>query len=135
MSENFPASIENFLACQTFAVAGVSSNETRFGTLAYRDLAAAGKTVWGINPRLEELDGQKVYADVASLPQSPEILVLVVNAKIGLGLVEQAAARGVKGVWMQPGAESEELIERCGQLGLAAVHNQCVMRQLARRPS
>lgn len=126
-----PNALSNFLKCNSFAVAGVSSNEEKYGTICFRDLLKAGKTVYGINPRLDELDGQPIYADVAALPETPDVLVLVVHFKIGEGLVEQAAERGIKRVWMQPGADSRELIDRCVELGLDVVHNQCVMRQLA----
>ncbi len=133
MSIPSSGSLHEFLQCGSFAVAGVSSNEQKFGTMAYRDLKAAGKKVFGINPRLKDLGGETIYPDVAALPESPDVLVLVVNAAIGLTLVEQAAQRGIKRVWMQPGAESDALLQRCAELGLQAVHNQCVMRQLGNR--
>lgn len=124
---------DEFLDLNVFAVAGVSSNPEKYGTKCYRDLVAVGKRVFGINPRLDMLDGQPIYPDVKSLPETPDVLVLVVPAKVGLALVEQAAETGIARVWMQPGAESDELLAACARLGLQVVHNDCVMRQLARR--
>ena len=125
--------IEGFLALDVFAVAGVSSNEQKFGTQVFRDLRRAGRRVYGLNPRLASLDGETIYPDLASLPERPQVLVLVVPAPIGLNLVEEAARLGIKRVWMQPGAENEELLARCSQLGLQTVHGQCVMIELAAR--
>ncbi|MCX7016235.1 MAG: CoA-binding protein [Candidatus Sumerlaeota bacterium] len=125
--------VDRLLRCEVFAVAGVSSNERKYGTKVFRDLRRAGRRVYGLNPRLAQLDGETVYPDVASLPETPEALVLVVPPAIGLAIVEQAARRGAQRVWMQPGADSPELIERCQALGLEAVYGQCVMIELAAR--
>ncbi|OPZ20357.1 MAG: hypothetical protein BWZ10_00678 [candidate division BRC1 bacterium ADurb.BinA364] len=124
--------IEEFLNCAVFAVAGVSSNPEKFGARVYRDLLAAGKRVYGINPRLKQLDGETIYAGIEDLPETPDVLTLVVPAKIGLELARAARARGVRRVWMQPGAESEELLAFCRDAGIQTVHDQCVMIRLRR---
>jgi len=128
-------SIEEFLLHDVFAVAGVSSNEEKYGTKVFRDLRRAGRRVYGLNPRLDSLDGEKVFPDLGSLPETPQVLVLVVPAAVGLGLVEEAARRGIRRIWMQPGAESDALLKRCEELGLRTVHDQCVMIEIAARRS
>jgi predicted CoA-binding protein len=133
--ETLPPSdlVDEFLSRSVFAVAGVSSNAEKYGTIAWRALRAAGKRAYGINPRLKSLDGETIYPSVASLPECPDVLSLVVPARIGLDLVKEAVEMGVERVWMQPGAESPELIEWCAESGISAIHNQCVMVQLALR--
>ncbi len=116
-----------------FAVAGVSSNKSKYGTIAWQTLRNAGKRAYGVNPRLKSLDGETIYPDIASLPECPDVLSLVVPAKFGLALAKEAAEMGVKRIWMQPGAESPELLEWCAASGILAIHNQCVMVQLAAR--
>ncbi len=125
--------IDDFLSCDVFAVAGVSSNEAKYGTIAWRALREAGKRVYGINPRLSSLDGETIYPSIESLPECPDVLSLVVPAKIGLELAGEARAMGVKRIWMQPGAESSELLQWCAESGILAIHNQCVMVQLKAR--
>jgi predicted CoA-binding protein len=42
---------------------------------------------------------------------------------VTLGVVEQAARAGIRHLWMQPGAESDEAIQRAGELGLELIHS------------
>jgi predicted CoA-binding protein len=129
-------SVESFLAADAIAIVGVSSNPDKYGTRVWHDLRKKGYTVYGVNPRLETLDGEKIYPDIASLPSSVQALNLVVPPKITEQIVEQAIQRGIRHIWMQPGAESEAAIEACRANSINVIHSQCVMVQAlpARRP-
>lgn len=119
--------IEDIMAQDTFAVAGVSRNSSKFGTLVYRELKAKGKKVLGLNPAMSELEGDPVFPDIAALPLSPQVLVTVVPPARTLDLVRAAAAKGINRVWMQPGSESDEAIAWCSANNIAVVHHQCIM--------
>jgi predicted CoA-binding protein len=41
--------------------------------------------------------------------------------------VQEAAQAGIKRVWMQQGAESQEAIRFCEQNGMSTVHGECIM--------
>ena len=45
------AAIQAFMALKTLAVAGVSRNPNKFGTMVYKDLKSKGYTVYPVNPQ------------------------------------------------------------------------------------
>ncbi len=121
------ATIEEFMAQDSFVVAGVSRSPSKFGTLVYKELKAKGKKVLGLNPAMTELEGDPVYPDISDLPLCPQVLVTVVPPAKTLALVQAAAAKGIERVWMQPGSESSEAISWCAANNLQVVHSQCIM--------
>jgi len=45
------------------------------------------------------------------LPEVPDMINVVVPAEIGFEIVKKAIELGVKNIWLQPGAESDEIVE------------------------
>lgn len=120
--------IDAMLAARTFAVVGASTNPQKYGYLCYESLKAFGKTVWPINPRASEIDGDPCFARVADLPEVPEVVVAVVPPKITEALVDELIALGVRNLWMQEGAESAAAITQAEAAGIATVHSgPCIM--------
>ena len=121
--------IEEFLHSRSLAVVGVSADEKKFGTKVWRDLRAKGYSVFGVNPHLEQLDGEKIYPNLSSLPEVPKGLILVVPPRISEDIVQEAHMLGIRRIWMQPGAESEKAIRFCRKNQINVIHSQCVMIQ------
>lgn len=122
--------IDAMLAATTFAVVGASTNPDKYGNKAYRALKRHGKTVYPINPRAAEIDGDTCYPSIAAenLPEKPEVVVSVVPPAITETLVGELAAQGIQNLWMQPGAESPAAIAEAERLGIATVHSgPCIM--------
>lgn len=120
--------IDRMLAARTFAVVGASTNPEKYGNIIYRDLKAHGKTVFPVNPRAGEIDGDTFYPDIAALPETPEVVVAVVPPKITEQVVDELTATGVKNLWIQPGAESSEAVRKAEAAGITVVsHGPCVM--------
>ena len=123
--------IDAMLAAKTFAVVGASTNPEKYGHRVYKTLKRFGKTSYPVNPRAEEIDGDTCYASVADLPETPEVAVAVVPPTVTEDLVGQLADRGVKNLWMQPGAESDAAIRGAEKAGIATVHSgPCIMVRL-----
>lgn len=83
----------------SIAVVGASdTNHTGLGT--YRALQTLGfeGRYYPINPRRAEVHGLKAYADLASLPEVPEMVVIAIPREGVPDVVEAAAERGVKAV-------------------------------------
>jgi uncharacterized protein len=120
--------IEAMLAAKTFAVVGASTNPEKYGHIAYKMLKSYGKTVYPVNPRRGEIDGDRFYPSVTDLPERPEVVVAVVPPAITEKLVGELAGLGIKNLWIQPGAESAAAIEAAERAGIAAVHSgPCIM--------
>lgn len=94
----------------TIAVVGATDNPDKYGSIIYRDLKRKGYRVFPVNLRRDTVDGDQAYATVADLPVAPDIIDLVIPADAGVGVVRQALEIGYDNIWVQPGAESPELL-------------------------
>lgn len=123
MSNRSEQNIEAFLAGDSFAVVGASSDRAKYGNKVLRSYIQAGRRVFPINPKAGEIEGQKAYPDIASLPAPVHGISIVTPPAVTEDIVEQAAAAGIRYLWMQPGAESAAAIERAEALGLTLIHS------------
>ncbi|MHB9155219.1 MAG: CoA-binding protein [Endomicrobiales bacterium] len=108
------------------AVAGVSSDESKYGSRIFRDLLAAGYDVAGINPRGGSVLGRKLYKDLREMEYVPDVVVMVVPPLVTEKLVDVCAEKGVKEIWMQPGSESGTALEKAEKRGIK-VTAACIM--------
>jgi hypothetical protein len=122
------AEVEAMLNARTFAVVGASTNREKYGNIAYRSLKSHGKTVYPVNPRASEIEGDPCYPSITQLPEVPHVVVSVVPSKLTEALVDEAAHVGVTHIWMQPGAESAEAIRKAHNAGIHVVaQGPCIM--------
>ncbi|MEX2314561.1 MAG: CoA-binding protein [Thermomicrobiales bacterium] len=112
---------------KVWAIVGASENTEKFGNRVYRDLKRAGYEVYGVNPNAETADGDPVYATLSDLPVKPDVVDVVVPSSVGRRVAEDAAREGIPIFWLQPGAESDELIAYAELLGLNVIHAACAM--------
>lgn len=121
------ASVEDFLAQKTLAIAGVSRSGKGFGNSVIKDLTGKGYEVHPVHPDVDEVGGFPCYRSVTDLPKEVGGLVLVVPPDQTEKLVREAKNAGIQRVWMQQGAESNEAIRYCEENGIDTVHGECVM--------
>jgi predicted CoA-binding protein len=103
------------------AVIGASSDRAKFGNKAVRAFANQGYTVVPIHPREEEIEGLKAYKSVLEVPGPIDMATMYLAPAIGMRVIEEVARKGIKEVWLNPGADSHELAERARELGLRTV--------------
>jgi len=112
-----------------WAVVGVSESREKYGNKIYRDLKEAGYEVYGVNPKLETIEGDRCYASLADLPTKPDVVNVVVPPQAGVAVVNDCLKLGLKRIWFQPGAESEEAVLLAQKNGMDVVHDACIMIQ------
>ncbi len=128
MSKHKSPETEAFLSGSSFAVVGASADRSKYGNKVLRAYLQAGRRVFPVNPKLDEIEGQTCYPDLASLPEPVHGVSIVTPPAVTEAIVEQAAAAGITNIWMQPGAESDKAIARAGELGLELIHSgPCVL--------
>lgn len=115
------AMIDEFLAGDTFAVAGASTDREKYGNKVFRCYQQAGKVVLPLNPRADEVEGVACVKDMTELPVEVHGLSVITPPRVTESLVEEAALAGIKRLWVQPGAEFEGLFERCEELGMSCI--------------
>jgi predicted CoA-binding protein len=103
------------------AVIGASSNRNKFGNRAVRAFLSQGFTVVPINPHEVEIEGLKVYASVLDVPGDIDMASFYVPPGIGMEVIADVARKRIPEVWLNPGAESDELITRAKALSIQPI--------------
>ncbi len=121
------AAVDDFLAHQPWAVIGVSRDPKKFGHTAYKELKARGNRLIPVNPHMEAFEGDRCYARLADVPQPVGGALIIVPPAQTEQVVRDAAAAGIRRVWMQQGAESDAAIKFCQENGISTVHGECIL--------
>ncbi len=90
----------SFLSPSSVAVIGASPTEGKVGHDVLKNLLTQGYTgkVYPINPKYPDILGAKAYPDVAALPETPDLVVIITPAATVVGLLEECGTAGVKHV-------------------------------------
>ncbi|PLX97348.1 MAG: CoA-binding protein [Desulfuromonas sp.] len=113
--------IEQFLASPAFAVVGASSNRSKYGNKCLRCYQMNGRKVIPVHPLELEIEDLDCVASVTDLPDEVESISIITPPRVTEKVVEQAAAKGIKNIWMQPGAESPTAVKYCEEQGLNVI--------------
>ncbi len=105
--------IEQFMHSPAFGVAGASTNRDKYGNKVLRCLKQNDHPVTPINPRAKEIEGLACVNSVLDLADNVDSLSIITPPKITEQVVQHAITKGIKNIWMQPGAESAIAIEQC----------------------
>ena len=104
--------IEEFLKGQVFAVVGASRDRSKYGNKVLRAYRQNNRKIYPVNPQAKEVEDMLAYADLSSLPEPIHGISIVTPPDVTERVVDHAAQLGIKHIWMQPGAESEQAIAR-----------------------
>ena len=115
------------------AVIGASNNRRKFGNRALRAYRDQGYTVVPINPREAEVEGLKAYASVLDVPGPIDMASFYVPPEVGEEIIGDIARKQIAEVWLNPGAESDELIARARALSIKPIV-ACSIVALGRNP-
>ena len=125
--------IDTILQLKSWAVVGATDNKEKFGYKIYKCMKDAGYTVYPVNPGVEEIEGDKCYPNLESLPTKPDAVDVVVAPRVGVQIMQQCAQLGINTAWLQPGANGDTVIETAKQLGLDVIHDACIMVEIRQR--
>jgi predicted CoA-binding protein len=56
-------------------------------------------------------------------------VIFVTQPKVTEKVLEEVKILGIKNVWLQPGAQSDEAIEFCKKNTIECIHDACIMIQ------
>lgn len=105
--------LERFFASPAFGVVGASNNRNKYGNKVLRVYLQNHKNVYPINPKEKVIEGIAVLPDIKSLPADVKSISIITPPPITEQIVRQAITKGIKNIWMQPGAESKAAILEC----------------------
>ena len=119
---------------KTVAVVGASNDRRKFGNKALRAFRAEGHTVIPINPHEQQVEGLKAYASVLDVPGSIDMATVYVQPDVAYGLLAEFEQKGIPEIWVNPGAESDALLEEARRRKLNVIA-ACSIIGLGRSPS
>ncbi len=105
----------------TIAIIGASTDRRKHGNKAVRAWVKAGATVVPVNPKAQSVEGIPCIASVLEYPEAIDTASLYVPPQVGLRVIEEIARKGIAEVYVNPGAESDELLGRARKLGISAM--------------
>lgn len=100
------------------AVIGASSDRHKFGNRAVRAFRQQGHTVVPINPNETEIEGLKTYRSVLDVPGRIDLATFYVPPDVGMRVIDEVARKGIAEVWLNPGADGDEVVARARALHL-----------------
>ncbi len=117
----------------TVAVLGASQDRRKFGNKAVRAYLGCGLTVLPVNPREATIEGLTAYPNLDAIDGPIDYVSLYVPPAVGIQLLPAIARKQPQEVWLNPGSESDDLLEAAADLHLRTVV-ACSIVALGRSP-
>jgi uncharacterized protein len=107
-----------FLANKRVAVTGVSRTPKTHGSNnVYRRLRERGYQVFAVNPNTDQVEGDRSYPDLSSIPGSVQAVVIGTRPEIAEDTMRECAELGIKHVWMHRGPGAGSVSEAAAAYG------------------
>jgi len=106
----------------TVAVLGASRDQSKYGNKSVRAHARNGYEVFPINPNADEIEGVPAFGSLADLPvETVDRITVYLPPERLLGELEAMQALSPKEIFLNPGSESEAVLQRAKELGLPVI--------------
>lgn len=126
--------IERFLTSPAYGVVGASPHRHKYGNKVLRCYQQNGRRAIPVNPNEREVEGAACVASVLDLPDDVQSISVITPPPVTERVVQEAIRKGIKHVWMQPGAESERAVSDCMAAGINVIADgSCVLVVLGYR--
>lgn len=113
--------IELFLASPAFGVVGASTNRHKFGNKVLRCYLQHDRKAVPVNPNEAEIEGIPCVATISDLPADALSISMITPPDVTLKLVPLVVEKGIRNIWMQPGAEHPDAVALCRKKGINVI--------------
>ncbi len=127
--------LRGLLYPQSVALIGASPKKGKLGNLLFKNMSSFPGRFYPVNPNHEEIEGIKCYPNVSSLPEVPDMAVVIIPADPALKVIEECGRVGIKNVVVitagfkesgPEGAERErKLVEIAKRYGMNVLGPNC----------
>ncbi len=111
---------------RTIAIVGASSSPDRPSHGIMKKMLDAGYRVIPVNPRENEVLGQKAYGSLLDVPEKVDIVDVFRRAEDTPPIADDAVAIGAQPRWLQSGIVNEETARRAWSGGLTSIMDMCI---------
>jgi predicted CoA-binding protein len=105
----------------TVAIVGASADRNKFSNKSIHAHLHAGCDVYPVNPKEAMIEELKCYKSVLDIPVALDRISLYLPPAVGINVLDDIAKKGCRELWVNPGAESPELIEKAQRLSLNVI--------------
>ena len=106
----------------TIAILGASPDRAKFGNKAVRAYLQQGYDVYPVNPKGGQIEGLPVSRSLAEVPvEHLNRISAYLPPPVLIGVLDEVAAKGCDELWLNPGSDSPQVIEKAEQLGLNTI--------------
>jgi predicted CoA-binding protein len=117
---------------RTIAIVGLSTDPQRASWFVASYLKKEGYRVIPVNPKADQILGEKAYPDLASIPERVDLVEVFRPAAECLEIAKQAVAIKAKALWLQLRLVNIEAAEFAARNGLTVVLDRCVKMEHGR---
>jgi len=119
-----------FLGSKRIAVTGVSRTpKSHGGNIVYQRLKQRGYEVYAVNPNAEEVEGDRCYPDLRSIPGGVDAVVIATRPEVAEETIRECAHLGIERVWMHrsfgAGSVSDTAAEYGREHGITVIDGGC----------
>ena len=130
--------IEKIFNPESIVLVGVSEKERSVGYGLFKNLLDAGfqGKVYGVNPKISNLHGQKIYNSVKEIEDKIDLAVIAVPMNIVPSVIRECAQKGIMGAIIisaggkevgEAGREMEkEIVREAGRVGMRVIGPNCL---------
>lgn len=116
--QNMTEAATEFLAQKRVAVTGVSRHPKSHGSnTVYKRLRERGYDVFAVNPNADEVEGDRAYSDLRSIPGGVDAVVIATRPEIAESTMHECAELGIEHVWMHWGAGGSSVSQAATDYG------------------
>jgi predicted CoA-binding protein len=107
-----------FLACKRVAITGVSRQPQNHGSnVVYQRLRDRGYEVFAVNPNADEVEGDRCYPDLSSIPGGVDAVVIATRPETAEETMRECADLDIEHVWMHRGPGAGSVSEAASDYG------------------
>ena len=108
------------------AVLGVSRNPKKFGRQVYKKLKSINYDLLPINNMTDEIDGDKCFTDIKSLPDGIEKLIILSPKEFNDEAIKEAHKKGINKIWVQQMCDTPNTLDLAEELNINIITNECI---------
>lgn len=114
--------IQAFLNGSPFAVAGASTNRSKYGNMVLRTYLQKKMAVTPVNPKADEVEGVPAVNSLSDIEHSIHGISVITPPSVTEQVVEECIQLNIRNIWMQPGAESDAAVTAAQAAGINVIH-------------
>ncbi|MCX7965971.1 MAG: CoA-binding protein [Syntrophorhabdaceae bacterium] len=117
---------------KTIAIVGISKDENKPSNIVARYLKNAGYRVIPVNPRYDEVLGERCYKRLSDIEEPVDVVDIFMRSEELLPVVEEAIKIKPKCIWLQLGIINEEAKRLVEEHNIKFEMNHCIKMEHAR---